>query len=154
MYYYRAHPTPLTNHPPNDPCFFHFAFALPLPGFQQYHGNCIARAIHHNSLSTISHALPYLGCAFQLDSNPQTARCSEIIFSRVWSTRMWSPGKARNQLYISLWFPVFAWNSPCSNSLTFQHLEDVREMRKRRATGKSPNQNHQRRAFRGYRTDL
>jgi hypothetical protein len=57
---------------------------------------------------------------------------------------------------ISLGFPVFAWNSPYSNLLTFQQLEDVRETQERKLwpTGKSPNQIIQRRAFRGDRTDL
>jgi len=67
-----SHPT---NPPPpkENPCFFH---KLPLPGFQQYPGNCIGRVIHQNCLSTTSHALPFLGCAFQLENDPQTARCS------------------------------------------------------------------------------
>jgi hypothetical protein len=69
-----SHPT---NPPPpkKNPCFFH---ELPLPGFQQYPGNCIGRVIHQNSLSTTSHALPCLGWAFQLDNDPQTAGCSSV----------------------------------------------------------------------------
>jgi hypothetical protein len=69
-----SHPT---NPPPpkENPCFFH---SLPLPGFQQYPGNCIGRVIHQNSVSTISHALPCLGWAFQLDNDRQTAGCSSL----------------------------------------------------------------------------
>ncbi len=69
-----SHPT---NPPPpkENPCFFHW---LPLHGFQQYPGDCSGRVIHQNSLSTISHALPCLGCAFQLHTDPQTAGCSSL----------------------------------------------------------------------------
>jgi hypothetical protein len=66
-----------TNPPPptENPCFFD---SLPLDGFQQYPGDCGGRVIHQNSLSTISHALPCLGCAFQLHSDPQTAGCLSL----------------------------------------------------------------------------
>jgi len=72
---------PCSSHPTNprppkeNPCFFH---ELPLPGFEQYPGNCIGRVIHQNSPSTISHALPCLGWAFQLHTDPQTAGCSSL----------------------------------------------------------------------------
>jgi hypothetical protein len=66
-----------TNPPPpkENPCFSH---ELPLPGFQQYPGNCIGRVTHQNRLSTISHALPCLGRDFQLHSDPQTVGCSSL----------------------------------------------------------------------------
>jgi len=95
-----SHPT---NPPPpkENPCFFH---SLPLPGFQQYAGNCMGRVIHQNSLSTISHPLPCLGRAFNFTMTLKRpdAHLSDITFSRVWWTRIWSLGKARNQLCMHL----------------------------------------------------
>ncbi len=61
--------------PKKNPCFFH---ELSLPGFEQYPGNCIGRVIHQNNRSTISHALPCLGWAFQLHNDPQTGGCSSL----------------------------------------------------------------------------
>jgi hypothetical protein len=61
--------------PKKNPCFFH---ELSLPGFEQYPGNCIGRVIHQNNRSTISHALPCLGSAFQLHNDPQTGGCSSL----------------------------------------------------------------------------
>jgi hypothetical protein len=66
-----------TNPPPpkENPCFFH---ELPLSWVSAVPWNCIGRVIHQSSLSTISHALPCLGCAFQLHTDPQKARCSSL----------------------------------------------------------------------------
>jgi hypothetical protein len=64
---------------------------------------------------------------------PADAHLSDITFSRVWSKRIWSPGKARNQLCMHL----FVVSGICmklslQQTLTFQQLEDVRELQERK----------------------
>jgi hypothetical protein len=102
MYYYPAHPTPLTHHPQNKiPVFstnilflgFSSTLGIVLGGrftktvSQLFDMHCHAYAVLFN---------------FTLTLKQPDAHLSDITFSRVRSTRIWSRGNERNELCMHL----------------------------------------------------
>ncbi len=102
MYYYPAHPTPLTHHPqkkipvfPTNFLFLCFSTTVGIVlggGFtktvsQLFHMHCHASAVLFKFTVTLKRPESHL---------------SDITFSRVRSTTIWSPGKERNQLFMHL----------------------------------------------------
>jgi hypothetical protein len=102
MYYYPARPTPLTHHPEKKIPVFSTNFLF--LGFSSTLGIVLGGSFTKTVSQLFDmhcHAYAVL-FNFTLTLKPPDAHLSDITFSRVWSTRIWSAAKPRNQLCMHL----------------------------------------------------